>query len=89
MWDGTGTGTRLGLDHRLRQCRTVFLSKKLAKNGQKSHIEYINPNFTSIFKFGSVAQSVARLLCNRKVPGSNPAKGESTFFKLSLVRAKS
>ena len=38
LWDGTGTGTRLGLDHRLRQCRTVFLSKKLAKSGQKSQI---------------------------------------------------
>ena len=76
-WDGTGAGTRLG------QCRTVFLSKKLPKSGQKSHIEYINPNFTTIFKFGSVAQSVARLLCNRKVPGSNPAGGKVLFSKRS------
>ena len=57
------------------------MSKKLAKNGQKSHIEYINPNFTSIFKFGSVAQSVARLLRNRKVPGSNPAEGKVLFSR--------
>ena len=65
------------------------MSKKLAKNGQKSHIEYINPNFTSIFMFGSVAQSVARLLCNRKVPGSNPAEGKvlfSRYLELSLIR---
>ena len=32
-----------------------------------------------IIKFGSVAQSVARLLCNRKVPGSNPAEGKVLF----------
>ena len=32
-----------------------------------------------IFKFGSVAQSVARLLRNRKVPGSNPAEGNVLF----------
>ena len=83
-WDETGTGTRLGLDHRLRQFRTVFLSKKLAKIGLKSHIKYITPNFTTIFNFGSVAQSVARLLRNRKVPGSNPAEGGKTFSKLSL-----
>ena len=34
------------------------------------------------FKFGSVAQSVARLLCNRKVPGSNPAEGGKYFFQV-------
>ena len=32
------------------------------------------------YKFGSVAQSVARLLCNRKVPGSNPAEGGKYFL---------
>ena len=77
-WDETGT--RLGLDHRLRQFRTVFLSKKLAKIGLKSHIKYITPNLTIIFNFGSVAQSVAWLLRNRKVPGSNPAEGGKNFF---------
>ena len=35
-----------------------------------------------IFKFGSVAQSVARLLCNWKVPGSNPAEGRVLFLVL-------
>ena len=55
------------------------MSKKLAKNRLKSHIEYIYPNSMYNFQFGSVAQSVARLLHNRKVPGSNPAEGKVLF----------
>ena len=42
-----------------------------------------------IYKFGSVAQSVARLLCNWKVPGSNSAEGKvlfSKYLELSLIR---
>ena len=58
-WDETGAG--------LGQFETVFLSKEIAKSRQKSHIEYINPNSRCFFQFGSVAQSVARLLCNWKV----------------------
>ena len=61
------------------ECRTEYC-KKMAKSRLKLHIEYINPNFSTFINFGSVAQSVARLLCNRKVPGSNPAEGERTFF---------
>ena len=38
-WDGTGTRLRLG------QCKTVFLSKKVAKSRLKSHIKYINPYY--------------------------------------------
>ena len=58
-----------------------FCNQIQAKSSPKSHNEYIYPNSYLICKFGSVAQSVARLLCNRKVPGSNPAKGEKDFFQ--------
>ena len=47
----------------------------------KIAIEYINPQLCHNFQFGSVAQSVARLLCNWKVPGSNPAEGKVLFSK--------
>ena len=39
------------------------------------------PTLMDIYKFGSVAQSVARLLCNWKVPGSNPAEGKVLFSR--------
>ena len=41
-----------------------------------------------IFQFGSVAQSVARLLCDWKVPGSNPAEGIeiSTIFQIERLK---
>ena len=63
-----------------KDCRTDS-AKKYAKNSLKSDVYYIMPNLTSIFKFGSVAQSVARLLHNRKVPGSNPAEGKVLFSR--------
>ena len=78
-WDETGAG--------LGQFETVFLSKEIVKSRQKSHIEYINPNSKCFFQFGSVAQSVARLLCNWKVLGSNPVEGKvlfSRYLELSL-----
>ena len=37
-------------------------------------------NFGKNNKFGSVAQSVARLLCNWKIPGSSPAEGKVLFL---------
>ena len=61
-------------------CRTNF-TKKQAKSSLKSDVYYIRPNLTLIFQFGSVAQSVARLLRNRKVPGSNPAEGKVLFSR--------
>ena len=61
-------------------CRTNFTKKK-AKNSLKSDIYYIMPNLSFYYQFGSVAQSVARLLCKWKVPGSNPAEGKVLFSR--------
>ena len=81
-WDGTGTGTGLGRDLVIGRTEVLRYCKELlAKSNLKSHIDYIAPNNRSILKFGSVAQSVARLLRNRKVPGSNPANDEMYFFQ--------
>ena len=78
--DGTGTWPGLGQDcdkgrtEDLKNCKEIQ-----PKSSLKSYVQYIKLKFTSVFKFGSVAQSVARLLCNRKVPGSNPAGGKELF----------
>ena len=62
LWDGTGTGTRLGLDHRLRQCRTVFMSKKLAKKWTKIAYWVYKPLFHfnfQVWQCSSVSSTAA------------------------------
>ena len=49
------------------------------KNSLKSHLYYMTPNSPDNYQFGSVAQSVARLPCDREVPGSIPAGGRVLF----------
>ena len=52
---------------------------KIGKSVKKMKISYKDKNFQCKALSGSIAQSVARLPCNWKVPGSNPAEGKVLF----------
>ena len=60
------------------ECRTEYC-KKLAKIRLKLHTENINPNFSSFCNFGSVAQSVVRLLSIQAIR-VRIRPGEKYFF---------